>query len=272
VAADGGHLWVIRASAASPMATARSNCSLAPARSSSSRSTRPRLLHRMAMSGWSGARVASPIANARSSWARAPARSPRACSTRPRLLCRVATVGWSGAKGRLTDRQRPLILFSCPFQTRQAVGMDAPKPTAGHPLGHPPGQLSKMDTLLGLLDSASGHQGGRPRRPSARCPPWAAVRPGIRAMSSRPGRERPSRPPVWLGGWRPSRASLLGQPFPTGSRCGPAREQGKQHEPTNGPDHAAVSPCGARRPGHRRALVMQPSTARCSRSRRCRRS
>jgi hypothetical protein len=59
-----------------------------------------------------------------------------------------------------------------------------------------------------------------------------AVRPGTRAVSSRPGRERPSRPPVWLGGRRPSRASLLGQPFPTGSRCGPAREQGKQHEPT----------------------------------------
>ena len=45
--------------------------------------------------------------------------------------------------------------------------MDAPEPTAGHPLGHPPGQPSKMDTLLGLLDGASGHQGGRPPRPTA---------------------------------------------------------------------------------------------------------
>ena len=37
-----------------------------------------------------------------------------------------------GAKGRLPDLKRPLILFSCTFQTRQAVGMDAPEPTARH--------------------------------------------------------------------------------------------------------------------------------------------
>jgi hypothetical protein len=73
-----------------------------------------------------------------------------------------------GATGRLADRQRPLILFSCTFQPRQAVGMDAPEPTAGHPLGHPPRQPSKMDTLLGLLEGASGHQGGRPPQPT----PW----------------------------------------------------------------------------------------------------
>jgi hypothetical protein len=47
--------------------------------------------------------------------------------------------------------------------------MDAPEPTAGHPLGHPPGQPSKMDTLLGLLDGASGHQtDGHRGRPHGR--------------------------------------------------------------------------------------------------------
>ena len=52
-----------------------------------------------------------------------------------------------GARRRLPDRKRPLILFSCTYQARPAVGMDTPEPTAGHPLGHPPGQPSKMDTL-----------------------------------------------------------------------------------------------------------------------------
>jgi hypothetical protein len=45
--------------------------------------------------------------------------------------------------------------------------MDAPEPRAGYPFGHPPGQPTKMDTLLGRLDGASGHQGGRPPRPTA---------------------------------------------------------------------------------------------------------
>jgi len=123
-----------------------------------------------------------------------------------------------GAKRRLADRQRPLILLSRTFQARQAVGMDAPEPTAGHPRGHPPGQPSKMDTLLGRLDGASGHQGGRPPRPTAwpdaflgssavvhpcgcpgstnderLSPPWAAVRPGIRA-GVRPSRAGASIP------------------------------------------------------------------------------
>jgi hypothetical protein len=44
--------------------------------------------------------------------------------------------------------------------------MGAPEPTVGHPLGHSPGQPSKMDTLLGLLDDTSGHQAdGRRSRP-----------------------------------------------------------------------------------------------------------
>jgi hypothetical protein len=64
-------------------------------------------------------------------------------SVRQRLqhVAEVAAVGGHGrvvgAKRRLADRQHPLILFSCPFQARPAVGMDAPQPTAGYPLGHP---------------------------------------------------------------------------------------------------------------------------------------
>jgi hypothetical protein len=46
--------------------------------------------------------------------------------------------------------------------------MDAPQPTAGHPLGHPPGQPSKMDTLLGLLDGRER----TPRRTAAAADPW----------------------------------------------------------------------------------------------------
>jgi len=39
----------------------------------------------------------------------------------------------AGAKGRLADRQRPLILFSCPFQTWQAVGkVSRPRPASSH--------------------------------------------------------------------------------------------------------------------------------------------
>jgi hypothetical protein len=94
--------------------------------------------------------------------------SLRAWSTTSRLP-RIAGHGRvAGAKRRLADRQRPLILFSCPFQTRQAVGMDAPEPTAGHPLGHPPGPPSKMDTLLGLLDGER-----TPRRTAAAADPMA---------------------------------------------------------------------------------------------------
>src|SRR5215218_5405024 len=73
--------------------------------------------------------------------------SLRAWSTTSRLP-RIAGHGRGvGAKRRLADRQRPLILLSCTFQARQAVGMDAPEPLAGHPFGHPAGPPSKMDTL-----------------------------------------------------------------------------------------------------------------------------
>jgi hypothetical protein len=117
-----------------------------------------------------------------------------------------------GAKGRLADRQRPLILFSCTFPARLAVGWTLP---SGRPDSRP-----RWTPWLGRLDGASGHQGGRPPRPTAwpdaflgssavvhpcgwpgrtnderLSPPWAAVRPSIRVVSSRPGRERPSRPP-----------------------------------------------------------------------------
>ena len=62
------------------------------------RSTPPRLLRRMPMSGWSGPRAASLIWRARSCWVRAPSRSPSARSTPPRLLRRTPMVGWSGPR------------------------------------------------------------------------------------------------------------------------------------------------------------------------------
>jgi hypothetical protein len=101
-------------------------------------------------------------------------------STLPRIAGHGRVVG---AKRRLADRQRPLILFSCPFQPRQAVGMDAPKPTAGHPLGHPPGQPSKMDTLAW----PAGRHERTPRRTAAaadrmagRVPLVVCSRPSVR--------------------------------------------------------------------------------------------
>ena len=158
-----------------------------------------------------------------------------------------------GAKGRLPDFKRPLNLFSCTFQTRQAVGMDAPEPTAGHPLGHPPGQPSKMHTLLGLLDGASGHQGGRPPRPTA----WPDARSSGRVQSSIragwPGSTNDERlsPPwaVGCGDDRPLGCPPLGggprpgirvgvQPFRAGavaSPCGPVTRRRARDHPDAAP-------------------------------------
>jgi hypothetical protein len=84
--------------------------------------------------------------------------------------------------------------------------MDTPEPTAGHPLGHPPGQPSKMDTLAWpagrhertprrtatatdrmpdafLWSSAVVHPCGLAEEyemTNDSSPPWAAVRPGVR--------------------------------------------------------------------------------------------
>jgi len=190
--------------------------------------------------------------------------------------------------------------------------MDTPEPTAGHPLGYPPGQPSKMDTLLGRLDGASGHQGGRPPRPTA----WpdaflwssAVVHPcGLAEEYEMTNDSVPHT--VGCGGDRPLGCPPLCGPAGCSSRC-PAVQDGSVHPDRqcgwavgdqaerpcsanplphrlevracprtgqatrahHGLDHAAASPSGARRPGHRRALVMQPSTARRSRSRQCRRS
>jgi hypothetical protein len=129
----------------------------------------------------------------RRSWDPNGGASLRAWSTTSRLPRIAGHSRGVGAKRRLADRQRPLILFSRTFQARQAVGMDAPQPTAGHPLGHPPGPPPEMDTLVGLLDGASGHHGGRPPRPTARPDAFPLVicsRPSVRVTndSVRPGR------------------------------------------------------------------------------------
>ena len=141
-------------------------------------STASRLSRIVATCRWSGPRAASPISSARSSCSPAPSKHDRRS-------------GWT-----LRNRR--------PDTTRT-----------------PPGQPSKVDTWLGLLDGASGHQGGRPPRPTAwpdarssgrvqssiragwpgstnderLSPHWTAVRPGVRVVSSCPGRECPSRPP-----------------------------------------------------------------------------
>jgi hypothetical protein len=68
-----------------------------------------------------------------------------------------------GAKGRPAARQRPLILFSCTFPARLAVGTHATEPRARHRLGHLPGPPSNMDTLAW----PAGRRERTPRRTAA---------------------------------------------------------------------------------------------------------
>jgi hypothetical protein len=208
----------------------------------------------------------------------------RAWSTTSRLP-RIAGHGRVvGAKRRLADRQRPLILSSCTFQARQAVGMDAPEPTAGHPLGHPPGPPSKMDTLLGLLDGRER----TPRRTAAaadpmagtRVPPVVCSRPSLRVgrgarMTNDPVRlcGRPRRPSARVsavgGGPRPGirvgvQPSKAGASIPTAmvrvivkrlARQSPSRPCERPGRMTifaqvlralnSGPDQGKRSPCPA---------------------------
>jgi hypothetical protein len=96
VVALAGYGRVVGPRVASLTATARSNCALAPSRSPSSCSTRPRLSHQTITSGWSGPSAPSPIANARSECNLAPAWSLSSLSTRPSVSHRQPTSGWSG--------------------------------------------------------------------------------------------------------------------------------------------------------------------------------
>src|SRR5215213_1595486 len=93
--------------------------------------------------------------------------SLRAWSTTSRLP-RIAGPG-RGVGAQAPPRRSPAPAHTVFLHLPNTTGgrMDTPEPTAGHPLGYPPGQPSKMDTLLGRLDGASGHQGGRPPRPTA---------------------------------------------------------------------------------------------------------
>jgi Type II/IV secretion system protein len=90
IAADEGQVgvvWVVWARVAWPISRASSSWVRAPARSPRSASTRPRLLCRVARSGWSEPTVASVILIARSWWVRTPARLPRSVRILPSSLC-----------------------------------------------------------------------------------------------------------------------------------------------------------------------------------------
>jgi hypothetical protein len=137
---------------------------------------------------------------------------PRGCrGQRPR----------SGGRGQAPPRRSPAPAHPVlPHLPGTTGGRDGRSRADGWtPTRTPPGQPSKMDTLLGLLDGASGHQGGRPPRPTAwpdaflwssavvhpcgwpgstnderLSPPWAAVRPSIRVgvQPSRSGASIPT--------------------------------------------------------------------------------
>ena len=73
-----------------------------------------------------------------------------------------------GAKRRLADRQRPLILFSCTYQHDRRSEWTLPSRQPDTHSDTRPDSRPGWTPWLGLLDGASGHQGGRPPRPTAR--------------------------------------------------------------------------------------------------------
>jgi hypothetical protein len=156
------------------------------------------------------------------SWSSLTASSWTAPSTPERLLRQMPTSGWSGprAASPIASARSYFFPVSCPLPgTTGGRGMDAPKPTAGHPLGHPAGPPSKMDTLAWPAGRRKRTQGGRPPRPTAcrtrssgrlqssiraswpgvrmtndSSPPWAEVWPGVRVgvQPSRSGASIPT--------------------------------------------------------------------------------
>ena len=144
--------------------------------------------------------------------------SVRAWSTTSRLPRIAGTVGWSGPSAASPIASARSYCSPAPSRHDRRSGWTLPPWTAGHPLGHPPGPPSKMDTLLGLLDGASGHQDGRPPRPT----PWPDARPLV--VCSRPslrvGRgARMTNDPVRLCG-RPRRPSARVSALGGGPRPG----------------------------------------------------
>ena len=136
-----------------------------------------------------------------------------------------------GAKRRLADRQRPLILFSCPFQTRQAVGWTLLNRRPDTHSDTRPDSRPRWTPWLGLLDGTSGHQGGRPPRPTA----WpdaflwssAVVHPcGLAEEYEMTNDSVPHT--VGRGGDRPLGCPPLRGPAGCSSRC-PAVQDGSVH-------------------------------------------
>jgi hypothetical protein len=171
----------------------------------------------------------------------------RAWSTPLRLPRMVATFGWSGPRApRRSPASAHPVLLHLPGT---AGGRDARYRAEGQTSTWTPARTAVQDGHPGLAcwtaradTPADGHR-GRPHagrvplvvcsHPSGRVgrgvpmtndssPPWAAVRPGVRVVSSRPGRERPSRPPwcaCWSSAWPDRRPHALGASSLAARRC-----------------------------------------------------